>query len=139
MLDSRREVIWKWFVGNGEDILDQPVVNSDGTIIGIALDGIVFALDLNGKERWRQQMNGAANYAQIEPYSDGKYLLLIDMSGYRLRGGVSTKDRLSLCKGNEVLKSKEFPHNAKLKVGGGRIFAVVREEGKIKTKEIRFE
>jgi hypothetical protein len=138
MLNPQKKVIWKWFVGHGEDILDQPIVDSHETIIGIALDGILFGLGLDGKEKWRQQMNGAANYAQIETYTGDQYLLLIDMGGYRLKGS-DTADEISLYRGNEVLKSTTFPRNAKLKVKGGRILAVVKERRNARTKEIMFD
>src|SRR5687767_14744807 len=39
LLNAQRAVIWKWDVGNGQDILDRPIVNSQGIIYGIALDG----------------------------------------------------------------------------------------------------
>lgn len=137
MLNQKRQIIWRWDVGRGEDILDQPIINAHGYIYGIALDGIIFSLDSNGKERWRGRLNGPANYSRIKSYGKDQYLVLIDNSAYREIKGHDEEDILILSKDREILARKFFPRNAELRVRGNRVFAVMKNRHGFKLKEIR--
>src|SRR6185503_13542319 len=87
MINHKKKVLWKYYVG--APVVDKLIL--DSTIIrGIAMDGIQFAVDLYGKLHWAERMNGRANYSQIALCGRDKYLVVIDLSGYR---GTSSYDR----------------------------------------------
>jgi outer membrane protein assembly factor BamB len=126
MLDSKKNVIWKWST-TAASIVDQPVIDSTGTIYVIALDMIWVALDAaTGKEKWNLNGNiGRTVNSQIKAYKDNLYLVVVDMGGYRNSpSDDSPKDKLSLCKGKEIIWTKDFPAGAVLQVWGDRILAV---------------
>lgn len=138
MLDSKSNVLWKWST-NAASIIDQPVIDSNGTIYVIALDMIWVALDAaTGKEKWnRNGVVGRTQASQIKAYKDDMYLVVWDMSG--VRNGPSDnsiKDELLLCKGREIVWKKEFPVDAVLKVWGDKILAVNYSKDGVKIAEI---
>ena len=113
MLNSNRRVLWKYYVG--APVLDKLVLDSGSMIHGIAMDGIKFAVDLDGKRRWAHGMNGRATYAQIALYSRDQYLVVVDNSGYRESLSDSTiPDRMALCRGEETIWARDFPRNTEL-------------------------
>jgi len=138
MLDSKKHVVWKWAT-SGPAIADQPVIDSTGTVYVIAYDGIRVALDaFSGEQKWGERLNGRANYSQIKPYRDDKYLVVINLEGYR--EAVSSKtdlpDELLLYKGQDEIWTKAFPANATLQVWGHRILAITSEKGRTEIVEI---
>lgn len=138
MLDSKKNVVWKWST-EAASIVDQPIIDSTGTIYVIALDMIWVALDAaTGKEKWnRNGVVGRTRASQIKAYKDDMYLVVEDMSG--IRNGPSDdsiKDGLLLCKGREILWKKEFPIDAVLKVWGDKILAVSYSKDGVKITEI---
>lgn len=136
MLDSQQRIIWKWSVGHGENIIDQPFVDSTGTIYGIALDGISFVLDAStGKEKSRDQMMGKAYYTGMKAYRADQYLIVTGLQGYRGYGHEGG-DELEAYKGTQRLWKVEFPANAELQVLGERIYAVTRKKGSAVVEEI---
>jgi hypothetical protein len=125
MLSPNKKVLWKYYVG--APVVDKLVLDSSGIIHGIAMDGIEFAIGLDGKKRWGHFMNGRANYAQIALYGRDQYLVVVDNSGYRESLSDSTiTDRVALCRGEEIIWRRDFPRNAELCVWSGRIFAVTQ-------------
>jgi outer membrane protein assembly factor BamB len=139
MLDSKKNVVWKWST-EAASIIDQPVIDSTGTIYVIALDMIWVALDADtGKEKWnRNGVVGRTGASQIKAYKDDMYLVVEDMSG--IRNGPSDdsiKNELLLCKGREILWKKDFPIDAVLKVWGDKILAVNYSKDGVKITEIR--
>jgi hypothetical protein len=125
MLNSNKKVLWKYQVG--APVLDKLVLDSGSMIHGIAMDGIAFAVDLDGNPRWAHRMNGRANYARIALYGRDQYLVVVDNSGYRESLSDSTiPDRVALCRGEETIWARDFPRNAELFVWSGRIFAVTQ-------------
>jgi hypothetical protein len=125
MLNSNMKVLWKYSVG--APVLNKLILDSTGIIHGIAMDGIEFAIGLDGKKRWGHFMNGRANYAQIALYDRDSYLVVIDNSGYRENLSDNTiTDRLALYRGEETVWARSFPRNAELCVWSGRIFAVTQ-------------
>ena len=125
MLNSKKRILWKYYVG--APVLDKLILDSNGIIHGIAMDGIEFAIDLEGKRQWSHGMNGRANYSQVALYHRDLYLVVVDNSGYResLSDNKIT-DRVVLCRGEEIIWSRDFPRNARLCVWSGRIFAVTQ-------------
>jgi hypothetical protein len=126
LVNAHGDVAWKWDVGGGEDIMDRPYVDTDRNIFGIADEGIVFSLDSNGKERWRWRMNGSYRWTQLKPYINRQYLIVLDASSYRKYFGYDEDDVLYLCRDHDVISTMRFPRNAKLRVRGSQIFAVVK-------------
>lgn len=125
MLNSNKKVLWKYYVG--APVLDKLILDSSGMIHEIAMDGIQFAVDLEGKRRSAHGMNGRANYAQIALYGRDQYLVVIDHSGYRESLSDNTlADRVALCRGEETIWAQDFPRKAELYVWSGRIFAVTQ-------------
>lgn len=136
MLNSRKQVLWKYYAG--APVVDKLILDSSGMIHGIAMDGIEFAVDLDGKRRWAHGMNGRANYAQIALYGGDQYLLVVDYSGYRESLSDNTlADRVSLCRGDETIWTQDFPRNAELCVWSGRIFAVTQTRKRTTLMELR--
>jgi outer membrane protein assembly factor BamB len=137
MLDSKKRIVWKWAT-SGPAITDQPVIDSSATIYVIAYDLIWVALDARtGELKWRKDSNGRSGYTQIMAYRDDQYLVVVNEGGYRESLSDSTiPDGLLLCKGGDVIWSKEFPPDAKLQVWGDRILAVTSANGRAEIIEI---
>jgi hypothetical protein len=138
MLNAKRKIIWKWDVGSGQNIVDQPIIDSHGFIYGIALDGEIFSLDENGQLRWSWHLNGASNFSQIKPYVNGQYLVVRDNSFYREVQGFNEDDGLYLCKDRDVIATIHFPRDAILRVQGKHIYAVIKSKHGTRMKEVRF-
>jgi hypothetical protein len=141
MLDANKQVIWQH--SNRTDIADQPVITTDGTVCIIAIDGIRYGLDVNtGNKKWSAPfMNGSANYKQIQVYKGDRYLVVVDMTGYRKKqmdpeSEDAGEDILYLCKGGKMIWQKEFPRNSDLEVWGDKILAVTRKKGSTEIREI---
>jgi hypothetical protein len=138
MLDGNKRVLWKWSGRSGAPFTDQPVVDSTGTIYAIGLDLYWLALDVEtGEVKWRSTAVGSATYAQIEPYRDDHYLLVVNMENYREGLTSDTQDTLYLCKGTEVVGEADFPPNARLQVWGDRILALSQIKDRMEITEIR--
>jgi|SRR6185295_12373592 len=136
MLNSRKQILWKYYVG--APVVDKLILDSSGIIHGIAMDGIEFAVDLDGNRRWAHCVNGRANYSQIALYDGDQYLVVIDYSGYRESLSDNTlADVVALCRGGETIWSQEFPRNAELCVWSSRIFAVAQTRKRTTLIELR--
>jgi hypothetical protein len=141
MLDENKNVLWEW--GEADFIAAPPIIDSRGTIYGIAYDGFSFALSPDGKRKWLHRLNGRANYGQIKLYGDDQYLMVQDLSGYCDKGrscpnsleayqcakGVPGEDR-------QLLWSVDFPAGADVQVWGKRIFAVTYKKTLVEIREI---
>ena len=138
LLNAQRAVIWKWDVGNGQDILDRPIVNSQGIIYGIALDGIAFSLDLNGNERWKIRMNGSSYFTRIKGYGNDHYLLFSHKDRVYRDPDDPDVETVSLCKDKEAIGWATIPYRAALRIQGKRIFVTTRSKQRPQTKEVRF-
>jgi hypothetical protein len=137
MLDSERQILWKWDAGNGEDIMAQPFVDSHGNIIGIADDGLIFSLDSNGKVRWAHSIMGAYRYTQLKPYSKDQFLVVVDASSYREVQHFNEDDFVYLYQDQELIGEAGFYRSAELQVRGKRIYAVMRNKGRVRRREIK--
>jgi hypothetical protein len=138
MLNDKQQIIWKWDAGNGEDIMAQPFVDSRGNIFGIADDGLIFSLDLNGKLRWSHQAMGANFFTQLKSYRNDQFIVVLDTSAYRARRGYKAGNSLSLYKDEDVIASVDFPGGAELQVRGNHVYAILKTKRGVKSKEIKF-
>lgn len=136
ILDPQKKVVWKWCVGNGANIVDQPITDATGTLYVIALDGQLFALDSCGKEKWHYQMNGSANFSQIKNYKRDQVLVVVDMKPYRETKGIDTEDKLFLFRDKEIIAEKEFPRNSLLQVWGEKVLAAKQTKDGIEIIEV---
>lgn len=139
MLGQKKQVLWKW--SPQVPLVDTPIVYSDGSIHGVAEDGIQFALDpRSGSAQWRHQLTGKASYSQIKAYRKNMHLVVVDLSCYENPECPSdnreTQDRLELWKGDTFIWHKEFPPGARLHVWGERILAVRTRPGSVEMVEV---
>jgi hypothetical protein len=138
MLDDKRQVLWRWAAGNGEEIMARPFVDSHDNIFLIADDGLILSLDLSGKVRWRHKMTGTFVFTQLRPYQHDQFLVVINASSRGEGRGLNEDGFLSLYQDEEVLGSVAFPRNALLYVRGKRIYAVMNNRRGMGIKEIKF-
>jgi hypothetical protein len=138
MLDARGRELWSWS-SFGPPLTDKPVVDSSGTIYVIGYDLLWAAIDsATGKEKWRGTASGRAVYSQIKLYRGDKYLVVTDMSGYRDgRIGPTINNKLTLCKGNDILWQTEIPAGTTILVKGVKIFAATRRKNRTIIREVR--
>lgn len=139
MLDENNQVLWSWTAGGSgwPFITDQPLVDSSGTVHIIGSDLTHIALNgSTGQEEWRDTASGRAEYAQIEHYKDGQYLVLFDMSGYDETLGYRPENKLIAYKGQDLVWSTGFPRDAKLVVRGSKIYALFYNENGLEMREI---
>ncbi len=141
MLDENKKVVWEW--GEADFIAAPPIIDSRGTIYGIAYDGFSFALSADGKRKWMRRLNGRANYDQIKLYGDDQYLMLQNLSGYCDKGKScpNTLEAYQCAKGVpgediNLLWTVDFPAGADVEVWGKQIFAVTYKKNLVEIQEI---
>lgn len=141
MLDKNKNVLWEW--AEADFIAAPPIIDSKGTIYGIAYDGFSFALNSDGKKKWMHRLNGRANFTDIKFYDGNKYLMLRDMSDYCEKGEKchNTLEAYQCAKGTlgedaEPLWTAEFPIGAKLEVWGKKVLAVTYKKDAVDIREI---
>ncbi|MEP6902234.1 MAG: hypothetical protein ABJA66_10820 [Actinomycetota bacterium] len=140
MLNARNQTIWTWTTG-GAPLTDFPIIDSHGIIYAIGFDITWVALNSkNGEKLWQGTANGKAVYSQIELYKKDMYLVITNMTSYRENDsvfGITTKDNISLCKGNSILWTTEIPANAEIKVKNGKVFTFYKQKKQIVIKRIK--
>ena len=131
MLDHHSRIVWTWSAEGPP--LDAPIIDASGTIYVIGADLLWAAIDFTtGKEEWRGTANGSAEYSQITLYRKDKYLVKVNMENYRLKhSDPKIKDKLMLCRGNDILWETEIPAKVHIKVQGRRVYALIRRKNRI--------
>lgn len=132
MLNAKNNIIWKWTT-DGLSFTDIPIIDSQGIIYAIAQDLTWVALDSKtGEKLWQGTANGSASYSQIKLYKEDMYLVVVDMTGYRIKVpyDANIKDQLTLAKGNSIFWATEIPAGAKIQIRKGNVYAVFKQKGK---------
>jgi hypothetical protein len=137
VFNSRNELLWKWST-DGPPLTDMPVEDSTGTMYAIGFDLTWVALNsATGETKWQGTASGGAVYSQIELYKGDKYLVVTDMESYREKFDDNTiEDTLSLCRGNSILWTTQIPAGARIRIQGGRVYWLVRRQGRILRRQI---
>jgi hypothetical protein len=146
--DPNGSIVWE--TKTGAPLVDTPKIVG-GELVVIGNDLHLSALNpKTGAPLWEYQANGRAAYAQLERYGSGRFLVLLDMSGYddafqlcadKTPDGWSrcprgTEDRLRLFRKDQRIREWSVPAGAKVEVAGGRIFVSWRAKGKRVRRQI---